>query len=158
MLLACVAGPNQTGQQIVTHLFLNILPIIILYLTRIAIPRDQALLQTLVVMVQKTMAWHLQGCACGVHKKRVKRCKKPVKINQESNNTTNKARMYLLPFIFAAFKVGCCIELHLRHFWRPHSWNMKLLALQRSRTEQGQPPQVHLDLDLIPIRVDNNVS
>jgi hypothetical protein len=51
MLLACMSGPNSTGQQMVTHLFLYILPIIIFYLERIAIPREQPSLHTLVVMV-----------------------------------------------------------------------------------------------------------
>jgi hypothetical protein len=98
----------------VTHLFLHILPITIFYLARIVIPREQALLHTLVATVQKTTAWHLQGCAHGVRKKRVKRYKKPVRIDQKSNKTTSKARMYLLPLLFTAFKVGCCFELRLQ--------------------------------------------
>jgi hypothetical protein len=79
-LLACMAGPNSTGQQMATHLFLHILTIIIFYLACIAIPREQALLHTLVATVQKTMAWLLQGRACGVHMKRLKRYKKPFRI------------------------------------------------------------------------------
>jgi hypothetical protein len=102
-----------------THLFLNILPIIILYLMRVAIPKDQASLQTLVVTGQKTTVWRLQGRACIVRKERVKRYKKPFRIDQENDKIT-KTRTYLLPFIFAAFKVGCHIALHLRHFWHPH--------------------------------------
>ncbi len=98
-LLACVAGPNQTGQQIATHLFLNILPIIILFLTCIAIPKDQALLQTLVVLVQKTTAWRLQGCACGLCKKRVKRYKKLVKIDQESDRQQRQEYTFCLLFL-----------------------------------------------------------
>jgi hypothetical protein len=96
-----------------THLFLHILPIIIFYLVHIAIPREQGLFHTLVAMIQKMTAWLLQGRACIVRKKRVKRYNKPVRINQESNKTTSKARMYYLPFLFTPFKVGCCMELSL---------------------------------------------
>jgi hypothetical protein len=63
MLLACMAGPNDTGQQIMTHLFLHLLQIIIFNLTLIAIPRKQALIHTLVVTVQKKAAWRLKGRA-----------------------------------------------------------------------------------------------
>jgi hypothetical protein len=99
-LLACVAGPSQTGQQIAAHLFLNILPIIILFLTRIAISKDQALLQTLVVSVQKTTTWHLQGgCVCGLCKKRVKRYKKPVRIDQESDRQQRQEYTFCLLFL-----------------------------------------------------------
>jgi hypothetical protein len=96
-----------------TSLFLNILPIIIFYLVHNAIPREQVSLHTLVATVQKTTAWHLQGLAPSVRKKRVKRFKKPVRSDRVSNKTTGKARTYLLPLLFTAFKVGCCIESHL---------------------------------------------
>jgi hypothetical protein len=112
-----------------TPLFLRILPIIIFYLGRIAIPRKQASLHTLVLSVRKTMAWPLRGRVCGVRKKRVKRYKKPVRSDQESNKTTSKARTYLLPLLFTTFKVGCCVESCLQHFWQPYSRNPQLLAV-----------------------------
>jgi hypothetical protein len=87
------------------YLFLNILPIIIFYLACNTIPREQASLNTLMAMVQKMTAWHLQWHARGVRKKRVNRFKKQVRSNQESNKTTGKARRYLLPLLFDAFKV-----------------------------------------------------
>jgi hypothetical protein len=107
-LLACAAGPNSTGQQMMTHLFLHILPIIIFYPACIAIAREQALLHTLVATVQKMMAWCLQGRACRVCKKRVKRYKKPVRNDQESNKTMSKERSYLLPFLFNPFNWLLC--------------------------------------------------
>jgi hypothetical protein len=51
-LLACVAGPNSTGQQIATYLFLNILPVFIFYLVHNAIPREQALLHSTLLWQQ----------------------------------------------------------------------------------------------------------
>ncbi len=48
-LLVYMAGPNNTGQQIVTHLFCHLLPIIIFNLAYLAIPREQASLHTVVV-------------------------------------------------------------------------------------------------------------
>ncbi len=158
MLLACMAGPSNTGQQTVTHFFLHLLPDIIFNLARITIPREQASLHTLVATDKKTTARCLQGRAHSVHRKRVKRHKKPVRINQESNKTTSKARMYLLPFLFTHFKVDCHIELGLLHFWHPYSWNLQLLALQGATTQPGQPPPVCSDSDLIPIRIHKHAS
>ncbi len=114
-----MAGPNGTGQHIATHLFLNLLPIIIFNLAYITITREQASLHTLVVAICKTAGWHLQEHACSVHQKGVKRYKKPVRSNQENNKMSNKVRTYLLPLLVTAYKVGCCIELHLQHFWHP---------------------------------------
>jgi hypothetical protein len=112
-LLACMAGQNDTGQQIATHLFLHFLPIIIFNLAFLAIPREQALLATLVATINKMAAWHLQGHACSVCQKRVKRYMKPVRVDQENNKTTSKIRTYPYPLLFASYKVGCHIELHL---------------------------------------------
>jgi hypothetical protein len=44
VLLACMAGPLDTGQQIATTLYIHLLPIIIFKLTFLAIPRDLSLL------------------------------------------------------------------------------------------------------------------
>jgi hypothetical protein len=76
-----MAGPNNTGQQIVTHLFLYFLPIIIFNLAFLAIPREEVLLHTLLATIRKTAAWHLQGHACSTHQKRVERYKKPVRVD-----------------------------------------------------------------------------
>jgi hypothetical protein len=115
-----MAGPNNTGQQLVTHLFLHLLPNIIFNLAFIAIPRKLALLHTLVATIHKTAAWRLQGHASSVHQKRVKRYKKPVRVNQENNKITSKVRMYLVPFLFTSYKVSCFVESHLQHFWQPY--------------------------------------
>ncbi len=106
----------------------------------------------------KTTEWCLQGCACSVHQKRVKRYKKPVRIDQENNKTTNKARTYLLPFLFTIVKVGCPIELHLWHFLHPYSWDLQLLALQGTTMQQGQPTSVRFDSDLFPSGINNHAS
>jgi hypothetical protein len=118
------------------------------------IPREQALLHTLVGTVHKTTAWRLQGHAW----KRDKRFKKPVRIDQESNKTMSKSRAYLLSLLFTTFKFGGCIVSCLRHFWQPYGRNPQLLALQGSAMEPGQPPPVHFDLDSIPIVIDNDLS
>jgi hypothetical protein len=154
-----MTGPNNTGQKIGTHPFLHLLPIIIFNLAFFAIPREQALLHTLVGTIHKTEAWCLQGRACSVHQKRGKRYKKPVRVNQENDKTTNKMRTsYLILFLFASYKVGCCVELHFRHFWCPYSKDPCLLALQDATTHPGQLPPVQFDLDLFPIGINNYVS
>jgi hypothetical protein len=48
-VLCIVAGPDNTGQQIATHHFLYLLPIIIFNLTFVPIAREQALLHTLLI-------------------------------------------------------------------------------------------------------------
>jgi hypothetical protein len=157
-LLACMAGKNNTGQQIATHLFLHLLPIIIFNLAFRVVPRKQASLHTLVATIHTTAAWHLQEHACNVCQKRVKRYKKPVTVNQENNKTTNKMRAYLVPFLFASHKVDCCIQLHLRHFWCPYSKEPRLLFLQGATTQPGQLPPVQFDSNLFPIGIDNHAS
>ncbi len=98
MMLACMTGPKSTGQQMATHLFLHILSIIIFYFARITIPREQALLHTLVATVQKTMAWCLQGHACSVCKKRDKRYKKQLESIKKATKLQVKQGRTFYPF------------------------------------------------------------
>ncbi len=152
-----MAGPNNTGQQIATHFFLHLLPIIIFNLARITILREQALLYTLVGTIHKTAAWHLQGRACSLHQKRVKRYKKPVRVNQENNKKMNIVKTYLLPFLFATYQVGCHVELCRQHFWHPYSRDLQL-PLQGTTMQLRQPTPVCFDSGLFPVGIDNHAS
>jgi hypothetical protein len=57
-----------------------------------------------------------------------------------------------------AFKVGCCIEVFLRHFLGPPIWDPTYLALQSETTLQLTPLPVRFDSDSYTIGVDNYAS
>ena len=57
LLLVCTAGPLGTGQEILTYLFFNILPIFIIILLHLAYPT-----KTLATAITKSVPWRpLQG-------------------------------------------------------------------------------------------------
>jgi hypothetical protein len=91
-LLACMAGPINTGQHIATHLFLHLNPIIIFKLTFLATPRDPMSLQVLATTISMMVVLHLHVHTCSIQQKRVKRYKKPVRVNQEKDKTASKLR------------------------------------------------------------------
>jgi hypothetical protein len=133
---------NRHRTNIATYLFLRLLPVIIFKLTFLAILRNPTLLQTLVNTISKNTAWHLWGHAHSVCCKRVKIYKKPIRVDQETDKIMSKMRRYLLPLIFAAFKVGRCNKLHLQCFLHPYSRDPHLLALHSATTQLGEPPPV----------------
>jgi hypothetical protein len=57
---------------------------------------------------------------------------------------------YLFPAIFAAFKVGCRIEVFLQCFLGPPIWDPTYLALQSEMMLQLDPPLVRFDSDSYP--------
>ncbi len=67
-------------------------------------------------------------------------------------------RTCLLPAAFAAFRVGCHVELFVRCFTVPPIRDPTCLAHQSKATLQLAPPPVHFDLDSYPIGVDNHAS
>jgi hypothetical protein len=154
ILLACAAGPLDTEQQIFTYLFLNFLPIFIFILLRLAYPT-----KTLATAIIKTAPWRLRGKPRAIRRTRIKRYKIPVRDNQAKNKTSGATiQTYLFPALFAAYKVGCRIEIFLRRFYGPPIWDHSHLAFQSEETLQSASPPVRFDSDSYSIGVDSHAS
>ncbi len=67
VLLECMAGPLNTGQQIMTYLFIQLLPMTIYLLCHLAYPT-----KNLATMIHKMAPWCLKGKPRVVQHKRVK--------------------------------------------------------------------------------------
>ena len=80
-----MAGPLDTGQQIMTYLFVQFLPIIIFILCHLVYPT-----KSLAMTIHKMALWRLQGKPCVIQRKRVKKYKKPV------GELQNKAKSQML--------------------------------------------------------------
>ena len=150
ILLACAAGPLDTGQEIFTYLFLNILPFFILILLHLAYPT-----KTLATTIAKTAPWRLRGKPRATRRTRIKRYKIPVRDNQDKTSRAKSIRTYLFPALFAAFKVGCCIEAFLRRFSGPPTRD---LAFHSEATLQSASSPVRFNSDSYPIGVDSHAS
>jgi hypothetical protein len=78
-LVACMAGPINSGQDIITYLHLPFLPFIIIKLAYLALPSN-LLVTTIVKSAALYLCWH----ACSVQHKKVKKFKKPFRESQKS--------------------------------------------------------------------------
>ena len=138
MLVACMAGPLDTGQQIATYLFLHIIPLLLYHLVYLVLPEDPMSFRLLEKTIAQTSAWRLRGHPHDARPKRFKCFKKPKKkmVSEEIQDKTikhlftKKLPTYLMPAFFAAFKVGCCVEDKLRRFLRPLQRAPRFLAHQ----------------------------
>jgi hypothetical protein len=157
MLLVCAAGPLDTGQDISTYLFylsLNFLPTFIMILFHLTYPT-----KTLAKAIIKSAHWCLRGKPCAIRRTRIKRYKIPVRDNRAKNKTSGTTiRTYLFPSLFAAYKVGCRIEIFLRRFSGPPNWDHSHLAFQSEAMLQSTSPPVRFDSDFYPIGVDSHAS
>ncbi len=117
MLVACMAGPIDTGQEIATYLFFHITLIIIYHLALHVVPEDPTLLRILAKTLAKTSVWRFWGRPRDAYPKKIKYFKKPKKkmiseaiqdmtIKQKLTVVANKLPSYLVPALFAALKVG----------------------------------------------------
>ena len=163
MLVACMAGPLDTGQQIVTYLLLHIIPLLLHHLVYLALPKDSKSFHILVKTIAKTSAWRLPRHPRDARPKAFKCFKKPKKkmVSEAIQDNTSKQSIkkklpsYLMPALVAAFKVGCCVEIKLRRFLRPIQGAPRFLALQGAFLDN---PAVQSDLDLFSIGIDNHAS
>jgi hypothetical protein len=154
LLLACVAGPLYTGQEILTYLFFNILPIFIIILHHLAYPT-----KTLAMAITKSAPWHLWGKPRTIQCTRIKRYKIPVRNHQAKNKTSGATiQTYLFLALFAAYKVGCCINVFLQCFSGPSTWTHSHLAFQSKATLQPTSPPVRFNSDSYPIGVNSHAS
>jgi hypothetical protein len=140
-----------------TYLFVQFLPLIIFILYFLAYPTND-----LETTVFKMAPWRLRGNTRVICCKRVKKYKKPVRELQNKDKTSRAKsqtlQTYLFPSIFAAFKVGCRLEVFLRRFLGPHIWDPTYLALQSKTMLQSAPPLVRFNSDSYPTGVDNHAS
>ena len=95
MLVACMAGPLNTGQEIATPLLFHIILIVIYQLFVLVLPEDPMSLCILAKTLVKMATWHLGGHPHGAHpKKQIKCFKKPKKKviskDQEIQDTTSR--------------------------------------------------------------------
>ena len=153
-----MAGPLDTGQEIVTHLLFHIIPIVICHLVFLTLPKDPMLLRILVKTIVKSSAWCLRGHPCNAHPKKIKCFKKPKKkLISKIQDTTIKQKLitYLVPALFAALKVGCRVENKLSHFLRPFQQAPWLLALQYALIDD---PAAKFNSDSFSIGIDNHAS
>ena len=159
MLVACMAGPLDTGQQILTYLLLHVIPLLLHQLVYLVLPQDPTSIRFLAKTIAQTSAWHLRGHPRGARPKRVKCFKKPKKklVSKEiqDKTITKKLPTYLVPSLFAAFKVGCCVENKIRRFLRPLQRAPRLLALQSAFLTN---PAVRFDSDSFFIGINNHAS
>jgi len=65
---------------------------------------------------------------------------------------------YLFLVLFTTYKVGCRVEVFLRHFSGPPTWVHSHLAFQSEATLQSVSAPVRLDSDSYPIGVDSHAS
>ncbi len=134
MLVACMAGPMNTGQNIITYLLLQLIPIVLHHLVYLVLPKDPMSFHILAKTIAETSTWQLRGHPRDARPKRFKCFKKP-KMKLVSKTIQDKTIMkklpsYLAPALFAAFKVGCRVEIELRRFLRPIQRAPRFLALQ----------------------------
>ena len=79
VLVACMAGPLDTGQQIATYLLLHIIPLLLHHLVYLALPKDSKSFHILVKTIAETSAWQLKGHPRDARPKKFKCFKKPKK-------------------------------------------------------------------------------
>jgi hypothetical protein len=159
MLVVCMAGPLDTGQEISTYLLLHIIPLLISHLVYLVLPKDPTSFRFLATTIAKTSSWRLRGHRRGARPKKIKCFKKPKKklVNEEiqDKTITKKLPTYLVPALFATLKVGCCVEDKLRRFLCPLLRAPRFLALQGSLLAD---PAVRCDSDSVSIGNDNHAS
>ncbi len=133
MLVACMAGPLNTGQDIATYLLLHLIPIVLYHLVHLVCPKDPMSFRILAKTIAEMSAWQLRGHPHDARPKRFKCFKKQKKkmVSEAIQDKKIKKKLpsYLAPALFAAFKVGCCVENKLRRFLRPIQRAPRFLAL-----------------------------
>jgi hypothetical protein len=159
MLVTCMAGPMNTGQNIITYLLLQLIPIVIHHLDYLILPEDPMSFRILAKTIAETSAWQLRGHPHDARPKRFKCFKKPkmkmVSKDTQDKTITKKPPSYLALALFAAFKIGCRVKSKLRRFLCPIQRAPRFLALQSASLGN---PTIRFDTELFKIGIDNNAS
>ena len=152
MLVTCMAGPLDTGQEIATYLLLHIIPLLLYHLLYLVLPEDPTSFRFLAKTIAQMSAWQLRGHPRGARSKRIKCFKKPKKklVSEIKDTATIKQKLpvYLVPALFTALKVGCRIKAKLRRFLRPF----------QPAPQFFDDPAVRFDSDSFSIGIDNHAS
>ncbi len=77
VLVACMAGPIDTGQNVITYLQLQLIPIVLHHLIYLTLPKDSMSFRILAKTIAETSAWRLRGHPCNARPKKFKCFKKP---------------------------------------------------------------------------------
>ncbi len=159
MLVACMAQPLNTGQEIATYLLLQLIPIVLHHLVHLILPEDPMSFRILAKTIAETSAWQLRGHPRNARPKRFKCFKKQKKkmVSEAVQDKTIKTKLpsYLVPALFTAFKVGCRVENKLCHLLCLIQRAPQFLALQSASLAD---PVVQFDSDLFKIGIDNHAS
>ena len=150
-----MAGPPllDTGQfNIITYLYIFLLPIIITYLMRSVFPDNPKALRFLMVTILRGTPWPIRG-----HRGPIWRRRRKVKVkfknrNPEATTTTKHwLRAQLFALAMTSLKVGCHVESSFRY---PRQSLFAFAGIKGDLTSG----QVHFDSDSFPIRIDNHAS
>jgi hypothetical protein len=154
-----MAGPIDTGHNVMTYLLLQLIPIVLHHLIYLALPKDSMSFRILAKAIAEMSTWRLRGHPCNACPKKFKCFKKPKKklVSKASHDKkiTKGLPSYLVPALLAAFKVGCHVEIELRCFLRPIQRAPRFLELQSASLSN---PTVRFDLDLFEIGINNHAS
>jgi hypothetical protein len=159
-LLACVAGPPllDTGQlNIITYLFIFLLPIIIISLMCSIFPDNPKALRFLIATILRGTPWPIRGHR-GPNWRRRRKVKMKVKNQNPETTTTTRhcLRAHLFPLTMASLKVGCQVKSSLRCLRQSHIFHLHTpLAGINEDLSSGHD---HFDSDSFPIRIDNHAS
>jgi hypothetical protein len=154
MMLAFIARQEELDMgQFITYLYLYLLPNIIVWLVRQAVPKDHTFFK---VLLQR-QAWTSRGRCRLVPCKRVKRYKKLVSIVPEGDRKANKLQPYLFLLAMASFRVGCHVELLSCQLCNCARVSLHLRALQGLKDVPQQSPLL-INSDSFPIGANNHTS
>ena len=105
MLVACMAGPLDTGQQISTYLLLHVIPLLLHQLVYLVLPEDSMSFRLLEKTIAQTSAWQLRGHPHDAHPKRIKCFKKPKKkmISEAIQDMMIKQKLPVASYLVPAF-------------------------------------------------------
>jgi hypothetical protein len=134
MLVACMTGLLKAGQNIITYLLLQLIPIVLHHLVYLILPKDPMSFCILATTIAKTSAWRLRGHPHDARPKRFRCFKKPkmklVSKAIQDKTITKKLPSYLVLALFSAFKVGCRVKIEHHRFLCPIQRAPRFLALQ----------------------------
>jgi hypothetical protein len=97
MLVACMAGPLDTGQEIATHLLFHIIPIVLYHLIYLVLPEDPMSLCSLAKTIAQTLAWQLRGHPRGAFQGRRNWLAKKFKTRQSHKSSLRTSYRHFLP-------------------------------------------------------------
>jgi hypothetical protein len=147
-----MAGPTHfldTG-QLLTYLYLYMLPYIIHYLIKIAIPSNPAKIKQTIWVFSQVPPWPPRG-----HRGHMSCQKDKQKVRPRRRGRVKWKAMlwvHLFALAIAYFRVCCRVKSHLHCiFGAP-------LHLSFFNSSTGNPDQVRFDSDSFLVRVDNHAS